>query len=250
MRILMPSLLVCCSAFAQDVPLPHEIIEGDPIAAHHVRLEGSVAPIAQWALLRSMQRKCAELNGKTIEPPAQNTVLHRVIEDLYYTEAHLITFKKQIITSINTRCEIESKESETIDVMHPYGQCKINPEKSLASGQCAARYSRAPKQINTSTQDHRSLGFDVQNQCKRTEIALGQTRGVFCIRPTSESWQSLRYNGGGDMAGLRITYRSINPANEIMIDTKAIQVNKNTSVGRGILSIAMDRGYRIIEVGN
>lgn len=249
-RTLFLLALSGAAAAQADAP-PHEAIHGASVPAHHVRLEGSAFPDQAWNLARHMQRQCAEKMGKPVSLPPPDTVLQKVVEDVYYTETHLITFKKSTTTAVTTQCELGIKTIETIDIQHPHGHCKIKPANKTAIGQCANHYTGSAVTTAKSKGQTKVLGFDAQAGCNRMQFDVARTQSTICTQSTKENWPSLQYRGTGEFAGLRLAHKIVKlpEADVVLWESKAVQVEKNIQIGRDMLNLASSRGYKIVEVG-
>jgi len=249
-------LLLSGACSAQQPPSPHDAFPGaNRVAAHHVRLEGSERPDFHWNATRKMQTKCREGLRIAVELPPPDTVLVRVVSDVYYTETHLIEFETRTITSINTQCRLEVKTQESIKVTHPFGVCKLDPANRRARGQCAGSYAGRPAitkiAVVPGQAGVRQAGTNQSLRCNQYEWNALDIHANACIQTTAETWRSLSAHGAGAFEGLWLakSTRFGSASGEINFTTRATRVEKNIRVSRDLLNIAETQGYEIREVG-
>jgi hypothetical protein len=249
-------LLLSGVCSAQQPPSPHDAFPGaHRVVAHHVRLEGSGRPDFFWDGIREMQTKCRDGLRIPVELPPPETVLLRVTSDVYYTDTHLIEFKRSTTTFINTQCRLEERTQELIKVTHPFGVCNLDPAKKRARGQCAGSYAGRPTRTNIAVvagqAGIRQVGTDQALQCNQYEWSVHGTYATACIQTTAESWRSLSAQGSGAFEGLWVanSTRFGSASGEINFTARATKVEKNIRVSRDLLNIAEIQGYEISEVG-
>lgn len=249
-------LLISEICSAQQPTAPHEEFPGgNRVAAHYVRLEGSERPDFHWNMIKDMQMKCRGLNIN-VELPPKDTVLVKLVSDVYYADTHLIEFKEITHTSINSQCKLQVKNHKSIRIAHPFGVCKLNPVNKKATGQCASKYTdRSAKTdfvVVVGEGGVRRAGTDPELGCNKYEWdALTNIYASACIQTTTEPWRALTANGAGVFKGLKLatSTRFGSPTGEINITARATKIEKNISINRELLNIAEFQKYEITEVG-
>jgi hypothetical protein len=237
-------LMGAALAIAQPIPSPFANIGGAPVAAHHVRLEGTVGTQSLYRLLRTNQELCARL-GRIVDLPPEGTPVFRITRDDYYTATHLIQFTRKENLQINSDCVASWQEqTPSLLVTSPQGACTFNMRARMALGMCESTPG-APLTI-LPTLGQEVLGTDTSRNCVRTAARMGGLLSVQCVELPPEPWRSFLYRAGADRRGIVLEdIVTLAPNEEEVATLRAVEVRKNITVGSDMLNLARSLGYRI-----
>lgn len=232
-------------AVAQPTPSPLVNIGGSPVAAHHVRLEGTLVSAIGHRILRTSQELCARM-GRIVDLPPEGSPVVRITRDDYYTATHLIQFTRVEQFSINPDCVASWQEQRTpsLLVISPQGACTFHIRARMATGMCED-VPGAPLTI-LPTLRQEVIGTDSARNCVRTATSMGVLRSEQCVELPPEPWRSFLYRVGADRRGIVLeSITTMAPNNEEVETLRAVEVRKNITVGSDMLNLARSLGYSI-----
>jgi len=230
-------------AMAQPFPSPLVNIGGSPVAAHHVRLEGTLVSAIGHRILRSLQELCAR-NGRVVDLPPEGSPITRITRDDYYTATHLIEFTRQEQFVIDDCVASWQEQTPSLLVISPQGACTFYMRTRMALGMCEATPG-APLTI-LPTLGQQVIGTDSARNCVRTATSMGALRSEQCVELPPERWRSFLYRAGADRRGIVLeAINHMSPNDEDVRTLRAVEVRKNITVGSDILNLARTLGYTI-----
>jgi hypothetical protein len=231
-------------AMAQPIPSPFANIGGKPIAAHHVRLEGTLVSASAHRILRNHQELCAKM-GRIVDLPADGSPVAKITRDDYYTATHLIEFtrREQFVISDCVPSWQEVRVPSLL-VTSPQGACTFHMRARMATGMCEATPGAPLTILPTLRQE--VIGTDTARNCVRTVTSMGVLRSIQCVELPPEAWRSFLYRAGADRRGIVLEAINHMAANDEEVQTlRAVEVRKNITVGSDILNLARTLGYTI-----
>lgn len=245
LMVIAINLAAATLAVAQPTPSPLLNLGGSPVAAHHVRLEGTAGTEPIYRILRTSQELCARM-GRIVDLPPQGSPVVRITRDDYYTATHLIQFTRVEQFSINPDCVASWQEQRTpsLLVISPQGACTFHMRARMATGMCED-VPGAPLTI-LPTVGQQVIGTDSARNCVRTVTSMGRLRNEQCVELPPEPWRSFLYRAGADRRGIVLeSLTTMAPNNEEVETLRAVEVRKNITVGSDMLNLARSLGYSI-----
>lgn len=232
-------------AMAQPIASPFVNIGGAPVAAHHVRLEGTAGTQSHYRILRSHQEICARM-GRIVDLPPEGSPVIRITRDDYYTATHLIEFTRKEQLLINHDCVASWQEQQvpSLLVISPQGACRFHMRTRMALGMCEAAPGAPMTILPTLRQE--VIGTDSARNCVRTVTSMGRLRNEQCVELPPEPWRSFLYRAGADRRGIVLeSITTMAPNNEEVETLRAVEVRKSITVGSDMLNLARSLGYTI-----
>jgi len=248
MKILLGNVIGLAGttlAMAQPFPSPLVNIGGSPVAAHHVRLEGTLVSAIGHRILRMHQELCSR-TGRIVDLPPEGSPVTRITRDDYYTATHLIEFTRREQFVINHDCVASWQEQRTpsLLVISPQGACTFHIRARMATGMCEATPGAPLTILPTLRQE--VIGTDSSRNCVRTAASMGVLRSEQCVELPPEPWRSFLYRAGADRRGIVLeSLTTMAPNNEEVETLRAVEVRKNITVGSDMLNLARSLGYTI-----
>jgi hypothetical protein len=247
-------------------PLPHDLVKGGSISAHHVRMKHIPSPFEEESIRAELQRRselCRSL-GKYPKAIPAGAILSEAVKDYYYTEAVVMIYEQSAGYEIDKDCNTNRSISASPvpkEIINSKGVCKLNFKQKTATGSCSEELMRAPILPSTSNKQEYGQNTSLRSTQQVKNIAnlpCNEYEGRYnawyvqlCMYAISEPFIPAPTNQNGEPeSGIRLFEKSWTDGLQGYREWLATEAHLNVNVSFDLIAPHLNRslGYEVRNV--